>query len=206
MYKIYKNLIPDSTIEQFLSVIKLFPDNCWTQSICTDEDVIQLREFLPKIIMQTMYDLHKSIIPTIEEDFELPSKNIKLKNPDYRDITNGGILTIDKRLPGMSLSPHADIPTGTYERHLGTTDGTSPITISGIFYWNDDFDGGEINFHENADASILIKDKEKTDLSVTGSYKPVAGDFLVFPSHTVHSITEVKSGTRYSTQYFFNRF
>ena len=205
MYKIYKNLMTDFDREQILSVIKLFPENCWTQSVCTDEQVLQLREFLPRIVIKKLYKIHDFMIKQIEEDFDLESKNISLNKPDYRDLLNDGILTVDKRIVGMSLSAHADIPTGTFEKHLGTTDGTSPITMSAIFYWNDDFSGGEINFHEKTSPEELFKESKIENLPITGSYKPIAGDLLVFPSSTIHSITPVESGERYSTQYFYNK-
>lgn len=205
MVKIYKNLLSEKARQEILTVAKLFPDEYWTQSICTDETVKQLRQFLPRKVMETMFYLHKSMIPTIEKDFKLNENGISLRDPDYYDITNGGVLTIDKREPGMSLSPHADRPTGTYEKHFGTVDGYTPITMSCVYYWNDDFEGGEINFYENANWQKMIIDHTTEDLTITQVYKPVAGDFIVFPSDLVHGIAEVKSGDRYSTQYFYNK-
>lgn len=55
--------------------------------------------------------------------------------------------------------------------------------ISTVYYMNDDYTGGEINFPR---------------FGIT--YKPKANEFLVFPSTFVynHSVSEVTSGTRYA--------
>jgi hypothetical protein len=55
--------------------------------------------------------------------------------------------------------------------------------ISFVYYINDDYDGGEINF-------------PRFNLS----YKPQANEMIVFPSTYVynHSVNEVTSGTRYA--------
>lgn len=55
--------------------------------------------------------------------------------------------------------------------------------ISSIYYINDDYIGGEINFSR-----------------FNISYKPKANELLVFPSTYVynHSVSEVTDGTRYS--------
>ena len=206
MIKIYKNLLNKEDREMILTCAKIFPSEYWTQSICTDEDVIQLREYLPRIVIKKLYNIHQLMISVIEEDFNLNEKNIFLDNPDYSSLLNEGVLTIDKRIKGMSLSPHADKPTGTYEKHHGVDEtGFTPITMSSVFYWNDDFEGGEINFYENADWNTLAVLRQPTDMTITQTYKPVAGDFIVFPSDLVHSISEIKSGERYSTQYFYNK-
>lgn len=55
--------------------------------------------------------------------------------------------------------------------------------ISSIYYLNDSYEGGEINFPR---------------FNIT--YKPKANDMLLFPSNYVynHSVSEVTSGTRYA--------
>jgi len=55
--------------------------------------------------------------------------------------------------------------------------------VSSIYYINDDYKGGEINF-------------PRFDIS----YKPKANEMIVFPSTYVynHSVSEVTSGTRYA--------
>jgi hypothetical protein len=58
-----------------------------------------------------------------------------------------------------------------------------PRRLSSVYYINDDYDGGEINF-------------PRFGLS----YKPLANEMLLFPSIYVynHSVSEVTSGTRYA--------
>lgn len=210
MIKIYKDVLLENERLKILSMIKNFPDSpeIWTQSVCTDEGVIQLREYMPFYIMQRLHKIHEKMLPVIEEDFNLKEKGIKLDPPKYCNPSGTSLISVDKRIKGMSLGAHADIPTGTFTKHIGSASGESPITMSSVYYWNDDFDGGLVNFHENAIPGHILalnpELKEKNnDHSITQTYKPVAGDFIVFPSETVHSITEITSGVRLSTQYFY---
>jgi hypothetical protein len=208
MIKVYnvKEILSDEERIKCLSIIKQFPNSVWTQSICTDEQVIQLRDFFPIYVLKRIHKVHEVMLPLIEKDFELSEKNISLEKPNYLDSKQDNIITVDKRIKGMSLSPHADIPTGTFTKHIGSESGKSRITISTIYYWNDDFEGGEVDFYENASAlDIQPKIKPQNDLSVTYTYRPVAGDFIVFSSDIVHSIKEIQSGERLSTQYFYLR-
>lgn len=203
MIKIYKNTIPEEVRTKSLELIDSAPDSVWTQSVCTDESVIQLRDAMPWYVMKELNRMHLRIKPTIEKDFDIfGTTGSVLADPDYSDILRSSIITVDKRLPGMSLSPHADVPTGTFEKHRGTENGVSYITLSLIYYWDDNFTGGEIDFHENA---VFSNDNNlQTDLSITKSYKPVRGDLLVFRSSIVHSIRTVESGKRISSQYFYS--
>lgn len=206
MIKVYnvKEILSDEERLKCLSIIKQFPDNTWTQSICTDEQVIQLRDFFPIYILKKIHRLHETMLPLIEKDFKLNEKGINLENPNYLDSKQNNIITIDKRTEGMVLGPHSDVPTGTFTKHIGNESGKSRITMSSVYYWNDDFEGGEINFHENAvSPELLIDGTAQNDLSITYTYKPVSGDFIVFPSDTVHSIRKIWSGERLSTQYFY---
>jgi len=203
MIKVYKHMIDDETRLNCLGLINSAPDSVWTQSVCTDETVIQLRDAMPWYVLKTLNKMHLNLMPIISQDFDIPgTTGSYLTNPDYADIEKSSIITVDLRLPGMKLSPHADVPTGTFEKHRGTVDGVSYITLSSIYYWDDNFTGGEIDFHENAVFSI--ENYDQVDLTVTNSYKPVAGDLLVFNSNIVHSIRTVESGRRISSQYFYS--
>lgn len=217
--KIYKDVMDESIRLEVLEMTKNFPIETWTQSLCTDEDVIQLNKYMPLHVSKYLYLLHEKMLPIIEKDFDLHSKNIKLKMPDYLlpKSMQAAPIVIDKRLPGMSLRPHADIPTGTFDGHYGDARGTSMITMTGIFYWNDGYEGGELHLHENAkpphivyeemnnDDEARIALEHNNDYTSTYVYKPVAGDFVVFPSDMVHSISKIISGERISTQYFYCR-
>lgn len=203
MIKVYKNMINEETRLKCLELINSAPDSVWTQSVCTDETVIQLRDAMPWYVLKNLNKMHLYVKPIISEDFDIAGTTGSfLTDPDYADIGKSSIITVDLRLPGMSLSPHADVPTGTFEKHRGTEDGVSYITLSLIYYWNDNFTGGEIDFHENAVFSV--DNYDQVDLTVTNSYKPVCGDLLVFRSNIVHSIRTVESGRRISSQYFYS--
>lgn len=203
MIKIYKNTIDEDVRIKCLELINSAPDPVWTQSVCTDESVIQLRDAMPWYVMKELNRMHLRMKSTVEKDFDiLGTTGSFLTDPDYSDISKSSIITVDKRLPGMSLSPHADVPTGTFTKHIGSENGVSYITLSLIYYWDDNFTGGEIDFHENAVFSN--DDNLQMDLAITKSYKPVRGDLLVFRSNIVHSIRTVESGERISSQYFYS--
>jgi hypothetical protein len=62
-------------------------------------------------------------------------------------------------------------------------------TVSVIAYFNDDYDGGEIEFP-----------------GFDVSYKPQSGDILIFPSSFIynHSVKEITSGVRYAAVNWFS--
>lgn len=208
--KIYKGKFSEEDRLAYLEIFKNMPDNMWTQSDCTDEEVRQLKDFMPFIIKFKLSEMHYHMMPILSKDFRLFEKNIKLVHHGFSDLNIKNTLTIDRRVVGNSLMPHADIPTGTFEKEKGEffEDGTSPITMSCVFYWNDDFEGGELDLYFDIDPKDLTKNPHLYNfdkIKPSHTYKPVAGDFIAFPSQVVHSIRPVTSGTRYSTQYFYNR-
>lgn len=71
---------------------------------------------------------------------------------------------------------------GKFDLHIDDA-GATFRRASTVFYLNDDYEGGEIEF-----PSFSIK------------YKPSAGDFIMFPSSYAyrHRVTPVTSGVRYS--------
>lgn len=180
MIEIYKNTISESDRLKVLFMIDNMPDIAWTQSVCTDSSVDQLREYLPMGIFKIVNDMHKNVKESIEIDFD-----IKLQDPSYH---SDAIITVDRRLKGYYLPKHQDIPTGDYAHHIGSEAGKSKVEVSCVYYWNDGFTGGEIYFEEE---DFL--------------YAPLAGDLVIFYSNMDHEIKEITSGKRYSTQYFFNR-
>ena len=207
--KIYKNVMPEDTRKKYLNMFGKYPNSILTQSICTDESVFQLREFLPLSVAKELNYLHENMIPIITKDFELDKDGIKLDSPKYLKNNVQELITVDKRIAGMKLPIHRDIPTGDYAGHFGLENGMTSITISGIFYWNDDFDGGELRFDDptiTKEEDLSTEDRlDPNVLKDPFIYKPVAGDFVVFPSHLYHEILEMGLGERYSSQYFFNR-
>ena len=86
--------------------------------------------------------------------------------------------------PGTKLAPHNDAY--SYVQDQG-----KPVrpTLTILFYLNDDYVGGEIDF---PDDGLCIK--------------PSAGSVVIFPSEKIHSVLEMSSGKRYMTQtYVYER-
>jgi hypothetical protein len=90
-------------------------------------------------------------------------------------------------LPGQLQMPHAD-----KELHTGPDAGTPNdfpwYDLSGLFYLNDDYEGGELYFPlQNI------------------QFKPKAGGAYFFPGdkNFIHGVTEVTSGIRYVIPFFW---
>ena len=90
-------------------------------------------------------------------------------------------------LPGQYQHPHAD-----KELHLGPDAGKPNFfpwyDIAGLFYLNDDYEGGELYFpNQNI------------------QFKPKAGSAHFFPGdmNYIHGVSEVKSGIRYTVPFFW---
>jgi predicted 2-oxoglutarate/Fe(II)-dependent dioxygenase YbiX len=92
-----------------------------------------------------------------------------------------------KWLPGQLQMPHAD-----KELHDGPDAGTPNdfpwYDLAGLFYLNDDYEGGELYF-PNQDVQ----------------FKPKAGAAYFFPGdkNYIHGVTEIKSGIRYTVPFFW---
>jgi len=90
-------------------------------------------------------------------------------------------------LPGQRQQPHAD-----KELHEGENRGKPNdfpyYDIAGLFYINDDYEGGELYFPNQG-----------------VQFKPKAGAAYFFPGdmHYIHGVTEVKSGIRYVCPFFW---
>jgi len=90
-------------------------------------------------------------------------------------------------LPGQLQRPHAD-----KELHEGENAGKPNdfpwYDIAGLFYLNNDYEGGELYF-PNQDVS----------------FKPKAGSAYFFPGdmNYIHGVSEIKSGIRYVIPFFF---
>ena len=90
-------------------------------------------------------------------------------------------------LPGQRQQPHAD-----KELHEGSGRGKPNdfpyYDISGLFYLNDDYEGGELYFPNQG-----------------VQFKPKAGAAYFFPGdmHYIHGVTEIRSGIRYVCPFFW---
>jgi predicted 2-oxoglutarate/Fe(II)-dependent dioxygenase YbiX len=90
-------------------------------------------------------------------------------------------------LPGQFQMPHAD-----KELHEGSNAGKPNdfpwYDLAGLFYLNDDYDGGELYFPQH-------------DIK----FKPKAGAAYFFPGdmNYIHGVTEITSGIRYVIPFFW---
>jgi len=203
MIRIYKNTIEEENRVKILEMVRNLPEMAYNQSVCTDEKVGQLKDWMPLFAMGKLWNMHSQMRLRIQDDFGLTQKGIELVPPEYNQATSSMFITVDRRLPGASLGRHRDIPTGTFKKHIGAEDGQSRITISAIYYWNDNFEGGELKF---TDKSLpKLPSSNPNFLNYPYIYKPVAGDFVVFPSNLEHQILTITDGVRYTTQHFYDR-
>lgn len=90
-------------------------------------------------------------------------------------------------LPGQRQEPHAD-----KELHVGEDAGKPNdfpyYDLAGLFYLNDDYEGGELYFPNQGI-----------------QFKPKAGAAYFFPGdlNYIHGVTEITSGIRYVIPFFF---
>jgi predicted 2-oxoglutarate/Fe(II)-dependent dioxygenase YbiX len=90
-------------------------------------------------------------------------------------------------LPGQLQMPHAD-----KELHTGPDAGKPNdfpyYDLAGLFYINDDYEGGELYFPNQGI-----------------QFKPKAGAAYFFPGdkNYIHGVTQIKSGIRYTVPFFW---
>ena len=102
--------------------------------------------------------------------------------------------TVVRWVPGNFQHPHADKELHKYEKWGGHPDREGQpndfpfYDIAGLFYLNDDYEGGELYFPEQ-------------DIQ----FKPKPGAAYFFPGdrNYIHGITEITSGERYTCPFFF---
>lgn len=95
---------------------------------------------------------------------------------------------------GHKQLPHADKELHKYEEWGGSLEKEGlendfpHYDIAGLFYLNDDYEGGELYFPEQGI-----------------QFKPKAGAAYFFPGdkNYIHGVTEITSGTRYTCPFFF---
>ena len=184
-YRVYKNLMPEETRIRLLNMMKTLDQEFWHDSSCTNDPVDQLRMHMPRSINHELWKVGAENYLEWAKLFNAEVNNVSYSHP----LDHGRI--VDRRGPGAFLGKHQDVPTGDFAKYFGAAPGESLMEFTQIFYWNDDFEGGELVFCE----SDFIKEPIV--------YKPVAGDVIVFRSHHEHEILPIIAGERYSSQYFF---
>lgn len=103
--------------------------------------------------------------------------------------------TVVKWNKGQFQYPHADKELHKYEKWGGSPEVEGKpndfpfYDIAGLFYINDDYEGGELYFPEQGI-----------------QFKPKAGAAYFFPGdrNYIHGVTEITSGTRFTCPFFWN--
>jgi hypothetical protein len=189
------------------------PDNIVAlENFMTEEELLRLNTFIRNNnnwdVTETHYNENGTVIydadywanrvatyPTIEKgDPEIPRliekmvARLKIEVDKFFNVdANPTSPAMVRWLPGQLQMPHAD-----KELHTGPDAGKPNdfpyYDLAGLFYINDDYEGGELYF-PNQDIQ----------------FKPKAGAAYFFPGdkNYIHGVTEIKSGIRYTVPFFW---
>jgi predicted 2-oxoglutarate/Fe(II)-dependent dioxygenase YbiX len=189
------------------------PENIVTfENFMTEEELLKLNAFIRNNnswdITETHYNENGTVIydadywanrvatyPTIVKiDSEIPDLIEKMVARLKIEVDK--FFSVDARptspamvrwLPGQLQMPHAD-----KELHTGPDAGKPNdfpyYDLAGLFYINDDYEGGELYFPKQGI-----------------QFKPKAGAAYFFPGdmNYIHGVTEIKSGIRYTVPFFW---
>ena len=178
----------------------------------TGEELYKLNSFIRGNtvwdVTETQYNDNGTVIydSNYWEDRVITQRNIDKVDPKINNIINGMVHRLKVKvddffqvdalptppamvrwLPGQLQMPHAD-----KELHSGPDAGKPNdfpwYDIAGLFYINDDYEGGELYFPNQGI-----------------QFKPKAGSAYFFPGdmNYIHGVTEVKSGVRYTVPFFW---
>ena len=188
-------------------------DNIVTlENFMTEEEIVKLNNFIRNNeswdVTETHYNENGTVIydsgywanrvatyPTIEkQDPEIPDiiegmvARLKIEVDKFFNVDAEPTSPAMVRwLPGQLQMPHAD-----KELHDGPDAGKPNdfpyYDIAGLFYINDDYEGGELYFPNQG-----IK------------FKPKAGAAYFFPGdmNYIHGVSEIKTGIRYTVPFFW---
>lgn len=182
------------------------------ENFMTEKELIELNKFIRGNqvwdVTETHYNENGTVIydASYWEDRVITYPNIQKENPRIVHIINNMVsrlkIEVDKFfnvdtlptnpamvkwLPGQLQMPHAD-----KELHDGPDAGLPNdfpwYDLAGLFYLNDDYEGGELYFPNQG-----VK------------FKPKAGAAYFFPGdkNYIHGVAEIKSGVRYTVPFFW---
>jgi predicted 2-oxoglutarate/Fe(II)-dependent dioxygenase YbiX len=189
------------------------PDNIVAlEDFMTEEEVFKLNNFIRNNeswdFTETHYNENGTVTydadywadrvatyPTIEKsDPEIPKliekmvARLKIEVDKFFNVdANPTSPAMVRWLPGQLQMPHAD-----KELHTGPDAGLPNdfpyYDLAGLFYINDDYEGGELYFPNQGI-----------------QFKPKAGAAYFFPGdkNYIHGVTEIKSGIRYTVPFFW---
>jgi predicted 2-oxoglutarate/Fe(II)-dependent dioxygenase YbiX len=189
------------------------PDNIISlENFMTEEELLRLNSFIRNNenwdFTETHHNENGTVIydadywadrvatyPTIEKsDPEIPKlieemvARLKVEVDKFFGVdANPTSPAMVRWLPGQLQMPHAD-----KELHTGPDAGKPNdfpyYDLAGLFYINDDYEGGELYFPNQGI-----------------QFKPKAGAAYFFPGdkNYIHGVTEIKSGIRYTVPFFW---
>jgi hypothetical protein len=149
--------------------VVIYDSSYWDDRVATFPTIERQNPEIPKIIMEMVERLKKEVDAFFSVDAHPTSP------------------AMVRWLPGQLQMPHAD-----KELHEGENRGKPNdfpyYDIAGLFYINDDYEGGELYF-PNQD----IK------------FKPKAGAAYFFPGdmNYIHGVSKIESGIRYTVPFFW---
>jgi len=149
--------------------IIIYDASYWDNRVATVDTLESIDPEIPKIIKNMQNRLKKEVDTFFDVD-------AKATPP-----------ALVRWLPGQRQQPHAD-----KELHEGVDRGKPNnfpyYDIAGLFYINDDYEGGELYFPNQGI-----------------QFKPKAGAAYFFPGdmNYIHGVTEIKSGIRYVCPFFW---
>lgn len=147
----------------------IYDSGYWDHRVATEPTLKKVNEEIPKIIEGMQLRLKDKVDKFFSVDAHPTSP------------------AIVRWLPGQRQQPHAD-----KELHEGSNRGKPNdfpyYDIAGLFYINDDYEGGELYFPNQGI-----------------QFKPKKGAAYFFPGdmNYIHGVTEIKSGIRYVCPFFW---
>jgi predicted 2-oxoglutarate/Fe(II)-dependent dioxygenase YbiX len=147
----------------------IYDSNYWEDRVAT---ATTLDKADPRI-SQTIINMQLRLKERVDEFFSVDAK-----------ATSPAIV---RWLPGQLQMPHADKELHEGE-HRGKPNDFPYYDIAGLFYINDDYEGGELYFPNQGI-----------------QFKPKAGAAYFFPGdmNYIHGITPIESGIRYTVPFFW---
>lgn len=149
--------------------VVIYDSAYWDNRVATFPTIERQNPEIPKIIMEMVERLKREVDSFFSVDAHPTSP------------------AMVRWLPGQLQMPHAD-----KELHEGENRGKPNdfpyYDIAGLFYINDDYEGGELYFPNQGI-----------------QFKPKAGAAYFFPGdmNFIHGVSEIKSGIRYTVPFFW---
>jgi hypothetical protein len=166
----------------------------YTETIIDDEGVViyDASYWEDRVASASTLDKYSKNIYTLIETLQ---KRLKIEVDKFFNVDAFATgPTVVKWNQGQYQHPHADKELHKYEKWGGSPEVEGKpndfpfYDIAGLFYINDDYEGGELYFPEQGI-----------------QFKPKAGAAYFFPGdkNYIHGVTEITSGTRYTCPFFW---